>query len=183
MRYKYENFLKAEQFATLKDVVTSDGFAWYARVGAVGAEYSEKTKDDTDPAFSNVLCNQYGPTRQEFEYAVPILDRLDTRAVLRVKANLDLPNKNGKVLEPEAFHTDLDVHGPCIWSLILYLNDCNGATIFEEDMAPVKSKANRAIIFPIAMSHSGCHQTDVPFRYLINVNFLAPKLPEGGQEF
>ena len=178
MRYKYENFLHSENFAQLVEAVTDGNFPWFAREGAVGFD-----EDDKDPAFSNVLCDQFGPTRKEFDYVLPILHRLNTKSVLRVKVNLDLPNKNGKVLEPESFHTDLDIHGSCMWTLILYLNDCNGATMFEEDMASVRSKANRAVIFPVHMRHTGCHQTDTTFRYIINVNFLASDLPEGGQEF
>lgn len=178
MRYKYEHFLHAEDFARLAEVVSGEGFAWFARVGAVGVD-----EDDKDPAFSNVLCNEFGPTRQEFEHVIPILRKLNVTATMRVKANLDLPNKTGKILEPESFHTDIEVHAPGLWTIVLYLNDCNGGTVFEEDMAPVKSKANRAIIFPTHMRHSGCHQTDTPFRYVININFVAKDLPEGGQEF
>tara|TARA_R100000773_G_scaffold41909_1_gene38746 strand:+ start:1517 stop:2047 length:531 start_codon:yes stop_codon:yes gene_type:complete len=176
MRRVYDNFLHTEDFNTLVEGITDQSFPWHARLGAANAE-------DKEPAFSNVLWAEFGPTCQQIELVMPILKKLKLTCVVRVKANLDLPNKNGKVLEPESFHVDTTVHPPGLWTMVLYLNDCNGATIFEKDMAPVRSKANRAVIFPSHMRHSGCHQTDTPFRYVININFVAEKVPEGGREF
>ena len=175
MRYMYENFLHSEDFDKLANHVKSQEFAWYARLGA-----AEKAR--TQPSFSNVVYSQYGPTSQSFEYLIPIVDKLAVNGIIRIKANLDLI-RGDKTLQPESFHVDTDADGDCLWVMVLYLNDCNGATIFEEDNAPVKSKANRAIIFPTHMRHSGCHQTDTPFRYVINIIFAAKVLPAGGKKF
>tara|TARA_B100000424_G_scaffold229232_1_gene190619 strand:+ start:1058 stop:1597 length:540 start_codon:yes stop_codon:yes gene_type:complete len=179
MRYMYENFLHAEDFDNLVNHVKNKDFAWFVRLGA--AQSADET--DKQPAFSHVMWDtQYGPTSPSFSYAVPILKRLDVQGVFRIKVNLDLIHGD-KALQPESFHVDSDLGVDGIWAMVLYLNDCNGATVFEEDMAPVRSKANRAIIFPAHMSHSGCHQTDTPFRYVVNTLFAAKTLPTGGQEF
>ena len=178
MRYIYDDFLPKKEFKALADAITGPAFPWFARIGAAKTD----SKNDTNVAFSNTLY-WISPQGREFELCVPIIEKLELLALLRLKANLDLKNPSGKILEPEAFHTDIDIHGPEIWTMILYLNDCNGATMFEEDKAPIKSKANRAIIFSSDLRHSGCHQTDTPFRYLLNLNFLAKKLPDGGKEF
>lgn len=174
MRYLYENFLHPENFKTLSDVICHEGFPWFSRVGAVSPEYDE-------PAFSNMLCNEYGPRSQEFENITPILHTLDIIGTIRVKANLDLRVKEEK--KPVGFHTDIELHADCLWTMVLYLNTCNGGTMFEKDMASVSSQENRAIIFPTSMRHSGYNQTDTTFRYLINLNFLSNKLPDGGKEF
>jgi len=176
MRYLYDDFLTTEDFTQIRDSITHESFPWYARKGAASPE-------DNKPAFSNVLCGEYGPTCKEFELVVPLLRRLDCVSTLRIKANLDLKHEKGKVLDPESFHTDLEIHGKGLWSMVFYLNDCNGATMFEEDTVPVKSKANRAVIFPTHLRHTGCHQTDTIFRYVINVIFLAEKIPTKGKKF
>lgn len=178
MRYMYENFLHSEAFDKLANHVKSKEFAWYARLGAV----DEADEADKNPSFSNVLYHMYGPTSPSFDFVIPIIERLKVQGLFRIKANLDIVNSD-KALQPEAFHKDLDLDGDILWVMILYLNDCNGATLFEKDNVPVKSKANRAIIFPASMRHSGCHQTDIPFRYVINTIFAAEDVPAGGKEF
>ena len=136
-RVLYENFLSEVDFKTLEERITSNNFPWHWREGAV-------VPDDGsgDICFSSPLFGQYGPINQHFDVCIPILNRLDCTHILRIKANLDF--KVNKVLEPTGFHTDIEVHAKGIYTMLLYLNDCNGATIFEKDNAPVKSKKNRA---------------------------------------
>lgn len=174
-RILYENFLPEDQFENLRSVVTHQNFPWQHRVGAVVED------GDGDVAWSNVIVNNYGPTTEDFKYFTPILDKVNAIACIRIKCNLDL--KVHEMLVPTGFHTDTEVHGNGLWSMCIYLDDSNGATIFEKDKAPVRSKRNRAIIFPSGLSHSGARQTDTDTRFVINVNFVSHKLPEGGKKF
>jgi len=176
-RVLYENFLSEVDFKALEDTITSESFLWQWREGAV-----DGNDGSGDIYFSSALFGQYGPLNHHFEACIPVLNRLNCDHILRIKANLDL--KTDKVLESTGFHTDVEVHTKGIYTMLLYINDCNGATLFEKDNAPVKSKRNRAIIFPSSHRHAGCKQTDTPTRFVLNLNFMSSKkLPEGGQYF
>lgn len=176
-RVLYENFLSEVDFKALEDTINSESFLWQWREGAVTSP-----DGSGDIYFSSPLFGHYGPVNQHFDLCLPILNKLNCTHILRIKANLDL--KADKVLEPTGFHTDIVFYGKGIYTMLLYLNDCNGATIFEKDNAPVKSKRNRAIIFPSSHRHAGCFQTDTITRFVLNLNFMTDnKLPEGGQYF
>jgi len=56
-------------------------------------------------------------------------------------------------------------------TLLLYLNDNNGGTIFE-DGTFIKQKYNRAVLFDGNMKHSPVSQTDNKKRIVLNYNFL-----------
>ena len=176
-RILYENFLSEVDFKVLEDTITAPNFPWFWREGANDANDGSGLI-----CFSNKLFGEYGPTCREFDACRPIFNRLDSDFLLRIKANLDL--KTDKVLDPTGFHTDIDTSANNFYTMLLYINDCNGATLFEEDKAPVMSKRNRAIIFPTSHSHAGCFQTDTPTRFVLNINFITDRqLPEGGQYF
>ena len=54
---------------------------------------------------------------------------------------------------------------------ILYLNDNDGKTIFENE-EKVNSVKNRMIIFPSNLKHAGTTHTNTKHRMVINFNFL-----------
>jgi len=178
-RILYENFLPEADFKVLENTITSPDFPWIWREGAIPPSDGGCSGAI---CFSSMLFGMYGVLNRHFDACIPILNKLNCDYILRIKANLDL--KVDEVLKPTGFHTDHDVYADGIYTMLLYLNDCNGATIFKEDNAPVKSKRNRAIIFPTSHIHAGCNQTDTPTRFVLNLNFLSPDpLPEGGQYF
>ena len=71
-----------------------------------------------------------------------------------------------------SFHTDNHTHARkhLLEIAILYLNTNNGGTKFE-DGTFVKSKANRAVIFPQHIKHAGVWCTDRKLRYVMNLNY------------
>ena len=69
----------------------------------------------------------------------------------------------------------IDVEGEdvpdCVRTSILYMNTNDGYTLFE-DGTKVESVMNRLITFPYNMKHAGTTCTDVPFRMVINFNYI-----------
>jgi len=97
----------------------------------------------------------------------PLLTALKVREVLICRANV-IMRRNENVVG--GFHQDF-IDRPDITTSVLYINDCNGGTSFK-DGGIVQSKANRAVIFNNTADHAGVWQTDVPYRYVVNTNFL-----------
>jgi hypothetical protein len=68
----------------------------------------------------------------------------------------------------------VDVRRPGASTGILYLNDNNGYTVFE-DGTRVQSAANRFVEFDASLRHTGASCTDAPYRLVLNLNWLGAK--------
>lgn len=94
----------------------------------------------------------------------PVAERLGPVELLRVKANLTL--RRDRHLE-YGLHIDTPRRGAVTG--ILYLNDNEGYTLFE-DGSRVASVANRFVFFDASRRHTGAACTDAPFRLVLNLN-------------
>jgi len=87
--------------------------------------------------------------------------------ITRAKANLFVKtNEEHKKL---GYHIDIEDKND-FYTLILYLEDSDGYTEFE-DTSMVLSKKNRALIFKANVKHQTVMQTNTLFRTNININF------------
>ena len=97
----------------------------------------------------------------------PLIEKLNVQALIRIKANLTfIDNKRKNV-----FHTDnLDDRGN---TTALFYITSGGGTKFEKDDKFVEAKPNRMVIFMNKEKHKVVkHQTDEPFRAIINFNYF-----------
>lgn len=105
--------------------------------------------------------------------ALPLLHdvakRLGPVRLLRVKANLTLRRERHVEY---GLHVDTRHRGAVTG--ILYLNDNNGYTRFE-DGSRVDSVANRLVVFDARRRHTGASCTDAPWRLVLNLNWLDPE--------
>ena len=101
-----------------------------------------------------------------------IIDIINPIAVIRIKANL--LTKTPNIIENE-FHIDLNDLSEeklkQVTTSIFYVNTNNGYTKFE-DGTKVESVANRLVIFPANMKHTGTSCTDEKIRVVINFNYF-----------
>lgn len=94
-------------------------------------------------------------------------------SIFRAKANCFIRNRSfpfslfGRGM---GYHTDSDDEN--MLTLLLYLEDSNGGTQFKDNGRKIKSKRNRAIIFPARREHQTVMQTNTLFRMNININFV-----------
>jgi hypothetical protein len=112
------------------------------------------------------------------EIIFPILDRLDTLALIRAKLNFTPPTSEPRL---SGWHYDID-HLMKDGSLkdlqqarvaIFCITSNNGHTLLE-DGTRIESKANRIIIFPANILHTGVSHTDTEgsMRVNININYI-----------
>ena len=120
--------------------------------------------DDKEDVEENEYSSQYYN-----QYILPILNQLEVKAPIEVRANLS-PSCFYKKNACD-FHVDRDYDSK---TAILYLNDCNGGTEFKinNKIELVKAEENKIVIFDTNTQHRGTKSTDQDFRYIINFNYF-----------
>ncbi len=98
---------------------------------------------------------------------------LPIEGLLKMKANIN--PRHTEVIR-HGFHIDVpfvkkELHGDLFKTGILYMNTNNGYTELE-DGTKVESVANRLLIFPAHMKHSGTTCTDQEFRCVLNFTYF-----------
>lgn len=157
-----DNFLPADTFKHLQDVMTGPRFPWYL---------SKETdyEGDGNYQFGYIFFDDhdwYG----DKQLILPFLEVIKPVAVRRIKANLQPPTSD---IKTNQFHVDF--HKPddaVITTAVFYVNDNDGKTIFETG-EEVASVANRMVMFDGRLRHTGTTCTGNFPRIVINFNFVA----------
>ena len=100
------------------------------------------------------------------ETVADVLVKLNPDALVRVKLNMT--HCSEKIIE-HGFHCDNDFKN--CKTAIYYLNSNDGYTIFENG-EKVNSIANRMVMFPSHMKHSGTTCTNTNCRLVLNINYF-----------
>ena len=109
---------------------------------------------------------------EEMKIIRPLLRELQVGWLLRMKVNVT-PYTGGRYRRN--YHSDYSTsnQGKTLgYSCVYYVNTCTGGTEFEESGEFVQSIANRALVFPSYLRHTGISQDDTKYRYIINTNYL-----------
>ena len=166
-----DNFLSEEIFERLQ-VIFDPGVPW---------TFSEILSED------EIICDQkynyqyvhsiyvkQEPVSRYFDNLIPFLTKLDARALVRCKVNsicreeeIVVHGYHTDMVYPEEHSTGLDG----MKTAILYLNNNNGFTVFENG-TKIESVANRCVIFPAYYKHSGTTCTDVHRRLAVNLVYF-----------
>lgn len=160
-----DNFLNNNEFEKLKEVIESPFFPWYFNETAV------TLKEDynlNNYQFTHGFYAKSEPISSFFNDVRPIINKINPKALIRVKANLNTPTE--KIFE-HGYHIDYQNSEKNQKTAVFYLNNNNGLTIFE-DGTKVESVANRLLVFDTDLSHTGTTCTDKKRRIVINLNYF-----------
>jgi len=154
-----DNFFPEEVFETYQILASSN----------VPLFFSDSVADPSDKDgyyFTHMFYQNYKITSDLFEPLIlPILDRINAKALIRAKANFFPRTDTIREHKP---HIDYDTEHKVF---LLYLNTCDGFTRLAEETV-VESVANRAIIFDGDIVHNSTTCTDQKMRRSLNINFL-----------
>jgi hypothetical protein len=158
-----DNFLPEDQFKYLQNIVLSEKFPYYF---IKSLNYNQKDVTEKSPFyFIHILYENYQIFSGNFNDFKPILNKLSTKALIRMKINL-YP-RTEKIVE-HAFHSDQGFsHKGCI----LYFNTCDGYTLLE-DGTKIDTIENRVLLFDSGRPHASTSCTDVKARVNVNINYL-----------
>ena len=157
-----DNFLPKEQHEMIAHTMLGSDFPWYYNDYVVGP-------DETDTVYNSQFTHQFY-TRDSWnsdyqQLMLPILEKLNPRALIRIKANLSLATD--KIIEGR-WHTDFQFE---CRTAVYYVNTNNGFTKFRSNHK-VESVANRLVVFDSHDLHTGATATDTKARCVINLNYL-----------
>ena len=158
-----DDYLPEKDFRRIIDTIEArNDFDWYLAPQA--NEWS------TDPRAFQFMHNQVYNSTLQYTSAKSFIQTILKPLKQKVKVHRCKTNLYIKQEEPIklGFHTDYDVD--TIKTLLLYLQDSNGYTEFDNGHK-VESKKNRAAIFSSNLKHQTVTQTDTMFRTNVNLNF------------
>ena len=133
-------------------------------------------KNTKDFQFCHTIYAHHNARSHLFEVFNPLYEKLKIGAHSRIKLNCNIQQNENRILG--GFHTDYhDDNGKPrlnFMTAIYYLNNTNGKTLIKENgkIKEIKCVANSVVIFPNTLEHTGTTHTDVPFRYILNLNYV-----------
>ena len=161
----YQNFLNAEEMASIKMTMESAEFPWYA------SEILKPHQIATgvpNLQFVHPFYNKYKIVSHYFDMLVPLLNKLKIFSLLRIKANLTMRTSK---FQEHGMHCDFVNKNAQIKTGILYVNSNNGYTKFENG-EKINSVENKFIEFDSALKHTGSASTEHDRRIVINLNYI-----------
>jgi hypothetical protein len=160
-----DNFLDPYEFDSVRNLMESNEFPWY---------FSDTVVKDVEEnninmyQFTHAFYKFSVPVSSYFDGLSPILNKLNYKALIRIKANL---NPATKEIFEHGYHTDFKNTDSNQKTAVFYVNTNNGSTIFE-DGTKIESVANRFIVFDTDLLHTGTTCTDQKRRIVINFNYF-----------
>ncbi len=153
-----KNFLPDIDFKNLKTILTSNSF-FYNFNNAV----SDKNDSEHFYFVHELYCN-HQPSSNFFNLILPLINKLDVKALIRAKVNL-FPRTEKLIKYGE--HADFDFNHK---GAILYLNNCDGGTYIGDKFIP--SVENQVLLFDASTMHRSTNCTDKKCRLNININYF-----------
>ena len=176
MKYEViDNFLDEEYFDSLvtlftdKEKTGNQDMPWYFQPNISDKDVIE------DKLFymTHGIYDKNMPKSIHYNNLVPLLEKLEVRCLIRVKANL---YPNTERLHEHPMHTDYDY---CHSGALLSLNTCDGYTKLK-DGTKIDSVANRILLFDSNEEHCSTTTTNVPARINININYIQEETGNNG---
>lgn len=162
----YDNFLDENNFKNIKYWLEESGqFPWYYNPNIT---YPEKrnNNDINNYMFTHKFYGQYSICSDFYHLIVPIIEKINPIAIVRIKANL---NPHTEHPYKSDFHVDYNHKN--LHTAIYYVNTNNGSTIFENGKEII-CKENRFAIFPCDYKHQANSTTNKRVKIAINFNFI-----------
>ena len=122
-----DNFLKKNQYDSMKNIITNDSFSWFIQHGI-------RYEGDKGLFFSHTFYNENGINSDFYEkIVIPFIEKLKIKKLFRAKLNL-YTKTNKKIIH--GFHKDREDNHMVV---LFYFNENNGHTVFRDK----KVKAGR----------------------------------------
>ena len=162
-----DNYLEEEYFDSLVTLFTDKEktgnmrMPWYFQSSVSEHGLTE----DTLFYMTHLLYEMNAPTSPLYDNLLPLLDKLEVKSLMRIKANL---YPNTETLHEHTMHIDYNFPHT---GAILSLNTCDGYTKLK-DGTKIDSVANRVLLFDPSEEHCSTTTTNVSARININLNYF-----------
>lgn len=160
-----DDLLSKNEFNEIKNFMSNSNFSW--NLTSVVSSWDKTSKENLPITASYYFTHLFWSgfiTEPEAQVFAPILDKIECRAVMRIKANL-YPST-----EKIVHHADHIDYGFEHRAAIFYINTNNGLTVV--DGKKVESIENRLLLFDPTVPHHSTTCTDDKCRINVNFNFF-----------
>jgi hypothetical protein len=157
-----DNALPQEEFENIKNFMLNSNFPW--NFIPVVTKKQENLPISASYYFIHLFWSGFH-TEPQAQIFAPILNLLECRAMMRIKANL---YPSTEIILHHNNHTDYNFSHR---GAIFYLNTNNGLTILEDDIK-IESIENRLLLFDPSRPHHSTTCTDDKCRVNVNFNFF-----------
>ena len=154
-----DNYLKEDDYKTLKLIMESDEFPWFYNSEKVIGDKGLFKSQLVHIFYKNNFINS-----KFFNYLYPIIKKLNSLSLIHIKANL---NPISHKLIKFGNHVDQDFKCK---AALYYLNNNDGYTKIGN--RKVDSKGNRMVLFDADQKHYGTNSTNCNNRMVINFNYF-----------
>ena len=171
VEYKVINdFLPQKEFQEIQSAIMETSPIHDKNIGWIYTSTVTNMNDDVSENWkyfymNHMICSHSIITSPFFDYILPVLQKLEVKALIRIKCNL-YPNSE-KVHEHD-MHIDYDYPHK---AGILYINTCDGYTKLA-DGTKIDSVANRMLLFDASTPHCSTTTSDTTARFNINFNYF-----------
>lgn len=178
-----DNFLPSAYQDEIEKTFLDVGFPWYLNLATVFEDYgifqNKNTKDGLQFTHGfmqegKVYSNHY-PLVAALPYHLTLREGVELEKIVRVKANLTVPQDGFPVAGHHAVHVDYVLSN--LITCIYYVNDSDGDTVFftgdgAHEISRVSPKKGRLVCFNGNTPHAGRPPLTTNVRCVINFNFL-----------
>ena len=158
-----DNFLEEKEFKKIQQTMMGLNFPWYYYIHS---SFDSDFQSSLTHMFYNIQARPQSAgafTDVGLELLYPVLRKLKSVALVRIKANLTYPSK-----KKHSMHTDFNFKG--LKTAIYYINTNDGGTKIKNKF--VKSIENRMVMMPGSVPHATVSHTDTAIgRFVINFNY------------
>ena len=169
------DFLTSKRANIIEDDLLGSYFDWYWNGSTLGINEEEKFKTKNSINTGQFVHGVKGDhmLSKTYEGFTKVFDKVNYEKAVRIKCNLNVNHTGYKKTSHQPIHQD---HTSKDYkSLIYYINDSDGDTIFFnkklKEIKRVKPKKNTAILFDSNILHCGCNPIKSPARGVINFIF------------
>lgn len=159
-----DNFLPNLYKEELKKIILGDFFPWYFNDFIISGNDNNKLFQFTHTFFNDgKITSDYFKTIEPMLYFAEEKLNLKTKSILRIKANL-LTQQDSNIEESK--HVDCELEN--YKSLLFYVNDSDGDTLFLDTQTKVSPKENRAVLFDSKLNHTSTAPSIFKRRVVLN---------------
>lgn len=157
------NLLNDTDYYALAAATLGSDFPWFFQSVKVG-ENPNPTYQTCQ--FTHLFYDKDTPSSDFFNLIIPILEKLDIRSLIKIKANLTIGD-----LDPVLSGMHFDYPYKEATTGVYYINTNNGYTLFDNGKK-IYSEKNKLLTFNSPMKHSGMTCSDEQVRVVINLNYF-----------
>ncbi len=159
-----DNFIQKENHVALKNALIGldCNFPWFYNSYKLDPN---EHYDKNSFQFTHTFYNNYAVSSAYFNLLIPILEKLNPSALIRIKANL-----NPRTEKNHQFHFHTDIQNFKGKTAVYYVNSTDGNTVFQDGKF-VECVENRIVIFDSTINHAATTCTNEKVRCVLNFNF------------